>query len=63
MFRLRRHLATWAAVTVALPLAVRALRRASDTIESRHGPTANSARLRRLAELGERLPKRRPRRH
>ncbi len=62
MFRLRRRLATWAVVTVALPLAVRALRRASDTIESRHGPTANSARLRRLAELAEQLPKRRPRR-
>jgi len=62
MFRLRRRLATWAALTVALPLAVRALRRASDTLESRHGPTGTSARLRRLAELAGQFPKRRPRR-
>jgi hypothetical protein len=62
MFRLRRRLTTWAALTIAVPLAARALRRASGTIESRHGPTANSARLRRLAGLAEQLPKRRARR-
>jgi hypothetical protein len=61
MFRLRRRLATRATIAVALPLAVRALRRASDTLESRHGPTATSARMRRLAELAGQLPKRRQR--
>jgi len=61
MFRLRRRLAIRAAITIALPLAARALRRSSGTIESRHGPTPNSARLRRLAGLAGQLPKRRPR--
>jgi hypothetical protein len=62
MFRLRRRLTTWAALTIALPLAARALRHASGAIESRHGPTPNSARLRRLADLAGQPPKRRARR-
>jgi len=58
MFPVRRRLATWVVATVALPLVVRTLRRASDSVESRHGPTANSARLQHLAELAGQLPDR-----
>ncbi|WP_432837477.1 hypothetical protein [Dactylosporangium sp. CA-092794] len=59
---LRKTVARWAVVAVAVPVAVAGARKVSERIEARHGPTRTSRLLRQGVDTAQRLTGRQPQR-